>query len=379
MKEARNSRISRRKFLSLSGITAGTVLAFLSSCRKKESLPSPKSSKIYRWKMVTTWPKNFPVLGTGAEKLARNIEAMSGGRLQIKVYAAGELLPPFECFDAVSRGAAEMSHGASYYWKGKVPEAQFFSSVPFGLKSGEMGAWLHHGGGLDLWDKLYADFSVKPFACGNTGVQMGGWFNREIRQLSDFKGLKIRMPGLAGEVLRQCGATVVSLPGGEIFQALQSGAIDATDWIGPSNDLAFGFYKAAKYYYWPGWHEPGTALELNVNRHKYEKLPKDLQIIIQHACKAAYEDMVSEFTARNSIALVTLIQKNKIQLKKFPDEALRTLGKLSRKVVEKLSQKSPISSEIYKSYTDFRKNILEWDRIGEKGFSLARMILDKQR
>ena len=378
MKKDNDSKISRRKFLNLSGLAAGAVAVFLSSCRKKDLSPSSKSNKTYHWKMVTTWPKNFPVLGTGAEKLARNIKTMSGGQFQIKVYAAGELLPPFECFDAVSRGAAEMSHGASYYWKGKVPEAQFFSSVPFGLKSGEMSAWLHHGGGQNLWDKLYADFSLKPFACGNTGVQMGGWFNREIRQLADFKGLKIRMPGLAGEVLRRCGATVVSLPGGEIFQALQSGAIDATEWIGPSNDLAFGFYKAAKYYYWPGWHEPGTALELNVNRHKYEGLPNNLKIIIQYACKAAYEDMVSEFTARNNKALLTLVQKKKIQLRKFPDDVLKTVNKLSREVVEKLSRKNPISSEIYKSYTVFRKNALEWDRIGEQGFSLARMILDKQ-
>ncbi|WP_462322691.1 TRAP transporter substrate-binding protein, partial [Halochromatium sp.] len=199
----------------------------------------------HKWKMVTTWPKNFPGMGTGANKLAELIGQMSGGRIEVKVYGAGELVPAFEIFDAVSRGTAEMGHGAAYYWKGKSEAAQFFASVPFGLTAQEMNSWLYYGGGMELWKELYAGFGLVPAAAANTGVQMGGWFNKEINSLEDLKGLKMRIPGLGGEVLRRAGGTPVSLPGGEIFTSLQSGNIDATEWVGPYNDLAFGLYKAA--------------------------------------------------------------------------------------------------------------------------------------
>ena len=324
--------------------------------------------------MVTAWPKNFPGLGSGAEKLARNIKAMSGGRLEIKLYAAGELVPAFEVFHTVSKGTAEMGHAAAYYWKGKVPEAQFFAAVPFGLNATEMSAWIRHAGGQKLWDDLYADFNLKPFACGNTGVQMGGWFSRPIPDFKSFKGLKIRMPGLGGEVLKRAGATVVSLPGGEIFQALRSGTIDATEWVGPYNDLAFGFYKAAKHYYWPGWHEPGTVLELMVNRKKYEGLPEDLKAILKHASQAAYEDMLSEFQARNNEALLQLVNKHKVKLSRFSDDILKQAGKLSKELVNELAKQSSAAKQIHSSYLAFRKNALQWNYIGEESFSAARML-----
>ena len=187
----------------------------------------------HRWKLVTTWPKNFPGMGTGANKLAELIGQMSGGRIEVKVYGAGELVPAFEIFDAVSRGTAEMGHGAAYYWKGKSEAAQFFASVPFGLTAQEMNSWLYYGGGMELWQELYAGFGLVPAAAANTGVQMGGWFNKEINSVDDLKGLKMRIPGLGGEVLRRAGGTPVSLPGGEIFTSLQSGNIDATEWVGP--------------------------------------------------------------------------------------------------------------------------------------------------
>jgi len=259
--------------------------------------------------MVTTWPKNFPGLGTGANDLAKLITEMTGGRLSVKVYGANELVPAFEVFDAVSRGTAQMGHGAAYYWKGKSEAAQFFSAVPFGLTAQEMNGWLYSGGGMELWQELYEPFGLIPAAAGNTGVQMAGWFNKQINSPADLKGLKMRIPGLGGEVLKRAGGTPVSLPGGEIFSSLKTGAIDATEWVGPYNDLAFGLHKAAKYYYYPGWQEPGTTLEALINKQAFEELTKDLQSIVLNACKVVNQQMLTEYTTRNQQALNTLVNK----------------------------------------------------------------------
>ncbi|OGG98866.1 MAG: ABC transporter substrate-binding protein [Candidatus Lambdaproteobacteria bacterium RIFOXYD1_FULL_56_27] len=355
--------------------------AVLAGCEKKESpvstepgAPMLNLGKTQQWKMVTAWPKNFPGLGTGANYLAQLIESMTGGRIKVKVYGAGELVPAFEVFDAVAKGTAELGHGAAYYWKGKTEAAQFFTTVPFGLNAQEMSGWIHYGGGQQLWDELYAPFGLKPFGAGNTGVQMGGWFNKEIKSIADLKGLKMRMPGLGAEVLERLGATPVNLPGGEIFQSLQSGAIDATEWVGPYNDLAFGFYKVAKYYYWPGWHEPGSVMEGLVNKKVFEALSPDLQAIITAAMRTAYEDMLAEFTARNSSALKTLVGEHKVQLKRFPDEVLKQLGQVSKEVVEGLAAKDPAAKKIYESFEAFRKSALSWTQIGEEGYSLARAL-----
>lgn len=324
--------------------------------------------------MVTTWPKNFPGLGTGANYLGKAIESMSGGEIQVRVYGAGELVPAMGVFDAVSRGTAQIGHGASYYWRGKSEATPFFAAVPFGLTATEMNGWLRYGGGQKLWDELYAQFGLKPFAAGNTGVQMGGWFNKLIQKPEDFKGLKVRMPGLGGDVLQKLGAAVVTLPGGEIFQALKSGAIDATEWVGPYNDLAFGLHKAAKYYYWPGWHEPGTTLEAMVNRKAYEALPKPLQEIVKIACQAANDEMLSEFTARNSSALNTLVGKHKVQLKRFPEPVLKKIGSLSRDVLSEVAASDPFAKKVHDSFIDFRKSSLKWGEISEEGYSLARAL-----
>ena len=333
------------------------------------------SSKVQvqvKWKMVTTWPKNFPGLGTGANYLAKLIGEMSGGRIQVKVYGAKELVPAFEIFDAVSRGTAEMGHGAAYYWKGKSEAAQFFAAVPFGLTAQEMNAWLYHGGGMELWQETYAPFGLVPMAAGNTGVQMGGWFNKEINSAADLKGLKMRIPGLGGEVLRRAGGTPVSLPGGEIFTSLQSGAIDATEFVGPYNDLAFGLYKAAKHYYYPGWHEPGTTLECFVNKKALESLPKDLQSIVLHASRVANQDMLSEYTARNNQALDTLINKHKVDLRRFPDDVLNTLRKLSDEVVAEVGAKDKLSKKVFESYRSFRDQAKAWHDISERAYLDAR-------
>ena len=358
--------MKRRDFIKQAG--AGAVLA-----GSTLAAPLAHAKAEYKWKMVTTWPKNFPGMGTGANKLAKLIEEMSGGRIEVKVYGAGELVPAFEIFDAVSRGTAEMGHGASYYWKGKSEAAQFFSAVPYGFTAQEMNAWLYYGGGMELWQEVYKPFGLIPTAASNTGVQMGGWFNKQINTLDDLKGLKMRIPGLGGEVLQRCGGTPVNLPGGEIFQALQSGNIDATEWVGPYNDMAFGLYKAAKYYYYPGWHEPGTTLECFINEKAFNALPKDLQTIVLTACKAANLDGLSEFTARNNEALHLLVTKHKVDLRKFPDDVLKKLRSISEEVVAEIAAKDPMSKKVYDSYKKFRDQVVAWHDVSERAYLNARV------
>ena len=360
----------RRTFIKRAVTGAGAAIA---TTVLSTTLPTTaQAAKTIRWKMVTTWPKNFPGLGTGANFLAKLIGEMSGGRLKVKVYGAKELVGAFEVFDAVSRGTAQMGHGAAYYWKGKHPATQFFAAVPFGLTAQEMNGWLYHGGGWALWKELYERFDLVPSAIGNTGVQMGGWFNKEIQSVDDLKGLKMRIPGLGGEVLKRAGGTPVSLPGGEIFPALSSGAIDATEWVGPYNDLAFGLHKAAKFYYYPGWHEPGTTLEGLVNKKALMSLPKDLQIIVLNACRVANQDMLADFTARNNDALATLVNHHKVNLKKFPDEVLNKLRKLSDEVVAEIAAEDPFSKKVYESFKSFRDKAVSWHAISEQAYLNAR-------
>jgi TRAP-type mannitol/chloroaromatic compound transport system substrate-binding protein len=325
-----------------------------------------------KWKMVTTWPKNFPGLGTGANKLAELIGEMSGGRIKVKVYGAKELVPAFEVFDAVSQGTAELGHGAAYYWKGKSEAAQFFAAMPFGMTAQEMNGWLYHGGGLELWTELYAGFGLVPAPAGNTGVQMGGWFNKEIKSVADLSGLKMRIPGLGGEVLKRAGGTPVNLPGGELFTSLQSGAIDATEWVGPYNDLAFGLYKAAKYYYYPGWHEPGTTLEALVNKKAFDALPADLQSIVLNACKVVNQDMLAEYTARNPIALQTLLKKHGVDMRPYPDDVIAKLKQLSEEVISEIAQKDEFSQKVFASYQKFLQQSKEWSNVSELAYLKAR-------
>lgn len=338
------------------------------------ALPGTARAQNRSWKMVTTWPKNFPGLGTGANQLAEYITRMSEGRLKVTVYGGGEIVPPLEIFDAVSKGTAEMGHGASYYWTGKAPATAFFAAVPFGLTAQEMNGWLYDGGGQELWDAVYADFNLKPFAAGNTGVQMGGWFNKEINSVDDLKGLKMRMPGLGGQVLAALGAEPKLLPGGEIFTSLQSGAIDATEWVGPYNDLAFGLYKAAKFYYYPGWHEPGTTLEAFVNKQAFDALPGDLQQVVEVACQAANNDMLAEFTARNGGALQKLVGEHGVVLKKFPDSVLKKLHETSREVVADVAAKDGASRRVYDNFSAYLADVAKWTDVSETAYTLAREL-----
>jgi TRAP-type mannitol/chloroaromatic compound transport system substrate-binding protein len=315
--------------------------------------------------MVTAWPRDFPGLGTGANRLAERIGQMSGGRLTVKVYGGNELVPPFEVFDSVERGTAEMGHSAAYYWKGKVPAAQFAAGVPFGLNAQEMNGWFYYGGGLELWREAYQPFGIIPFPVGNSGVQMGGWFNKEINSVGDLQGLKMRIPGLGGEVLRRAGGTPQNIPGAEIYTALQTGTIDATEWIGPFNDLAYGFAQAARYYYYPGWHEPGSALEALVNRSAFEALPKDLQQIIEIACQASNLDMLSEFTARNGEALQQLRDQG-VDVRPFPRDVLEALARTTEEVLADIAATDDLSARMYDSFRSYFSQVQGWSEIGEK-------------
>lgn len=357
----------------VTGIGLAAAGAALAACGKQDTAAgAAESSKTFTWKLVTTWPKNYPGLGMAPEKLAKQVEAMSNGRLKIKVYGAGEIVPALEIFDAVSQGTAEMGHGAAYYWKGKHPAAQFFTAVPFGLNAQEMWGWLHYGGGMELWRKLYAPFNLLPFAGGSTGVQMAGWFNKEIKSVADIKGMKMRIPGLGGEVWTRLGGTSVTLPGGELFTALQTGVIDATEWVGPYNDLTFGFYKITKFYYYPGWHEPGSILEFTVNKSAWETLPPDLQAILESAMRAVNQDMLDEYTARNEQALAELVDKHGVKVLPLPDDVLKELRRVSDEVVADIAKHDAAAQEIHASYVKFRSNVAKYMLISEQAYLNAR-------
>lgn len=328
------------------------------------------SAKI-EWKLVTTWPKNLPGLGSAPENFARYVREMSKGRLDIRVYGAGEIVPAFEVFDAVSQGVAQMGHGAAYYWKGKIPASVFFTAVPFGMTAQEMNGWLHYGGGIELWRKLYAPFGVVPFAGGSTGVQMAGWFNRELQTRSDLAGLKMRIPGLAGEVFDAAGGTAVRIAGGEIYTSMQTGVIDAVEWVGPYNDRILGLNDVAEYYYFPGWHEPGAMLEFTVNAEALAALPDDLAAIVTYAARAANQDMLDEFTARNNEALQVLLESG-AKLRPLPDDILALLYDKAQDAMASLVASDPMSAEINASYAQFAEDVRAYHEISERAYLNAR-------
>ncbi len=371
--------MKRRKFINTLGLSAAAV--GLTACGKgqqpeqiednKTSVKKAFKGKVIEWTMVTTWPKNFAGLGEGAEYLAQLINSMSGGRMRVKVYGAGELVPALQAFESVAIGAAHMGHGAAYYWRGKLNMAPFFAAVPFGLNAQEMNGWLLHGGGIELWRELYGPVGLIPEPAGNTGVQMAGWFNKEINSLEDVKGLKMRIPGLGGEVWKRAGGIPVLMPGSEVFTSLETGVIDAAEWVGPYNDLAFGLFKAAKYYYHPGWHEPGTTLEAIINKKAYEELPEDLQQVVTNACRTANADMLSQFTARNNEALKTLVEKHGVILKELPQDVLNELATISDEMLAEQAN-TDLDKRILNSFIKFRDEARQWHKISEQSYYSAR-------
>jgi len=325
-------------------------------------------------KMVTDWPEGTPGLQTSAVRFAQTVGAATGGRIKIEVFPADTLVRPFETFDAVGAGVADMYHSYQGYFIDKSPAFQFFATMPFGFTADELFAWIHHGGGQALWDALSAQFNVKPLLCSNTGCQMGGWFNNEIASADGFKGLRYRMAGPGAEVLRRLGAIVVMLPGGDIVPALKSGAIDASEWIGPWLDMALGLHKAAGYYYYPGFHEPGAGQTIGINRAVWEGLDANEQRIFEAMAACEYSRSVAEFNANNARSLRQLRDEGTVKILKFDDSLLQVFLKLSNDVVGEVGSGDELSKKIYRSYQQFRASIIGWNDVAERAFLNSRRL-----
>jgi TRAP-type mannitol/chloroaromatic compound transport system substrate-binding protein len=356
--------MDRRQFVTGTGVGAAAAASVF---------PMPTIAQgVRELKMVTTWPKNLPGLQSSAERVAEAITSLSGGRLNVKVFAAGQLVGAFESFDAVSSGLADMYHSSEITWAARSPAFSYFCNVPFGFTPSEINAWIYYGGGQALWDELSAGFGLKPFMCGNTGPQMGGWFTKELTGVESYKGLRYRMPGVGGEVLRRLGAVVVNLPAGEIIPSLRSGAIDASEFAGPWVDMALGLHKAAKYYYYPGFHEPGAALSLVVNRKLWDGLGRIERSVIETAAAAENALSYADFTANDAIALQQIANDPAIQVRKLDDSILQALGKLSGEVLYDTSRKDDLTRRVYDSFIKFRTSALRWGDISERAFLNAR-------
>lgn len=339
---------TRRSFLK-GGLIVGAASA--------GALAAPaivQSQDVIRWTMASSWPKGAPGVGVNAERVAEKIVTMSGGRIEIDFFAGGELVPPFEVFDAVVGGTADLAHTTPYYAVGKDQAMHFFTGVPFGLTALEHIAWLRFGGAQALWDRAYEPFGLKPFYTGSSGPQAGGWFREELTSLDDLQGLNFRVAGLGGEVMRRIGVNPVLLPPGEIFPAMQAGTIDAAEWIGPWNDLAFGLFRVAKHYYMPAFHEMGPALELIVNQEAFNALPEDLQAVVENACMASAMEATADFTFHNIVSLRPLIEEHEVQVHTMPDDIIAALAEQSVPVLQDVADSSPIAGETFTSFQAFR-------------------------
>ncbi len=333
----------------------------------KPAAPAAVKSRI-EMNIVSTWPRDFPGLGTGAQRAAARIETLSEGRIKVNYFAAKERVGAFDSFDEVANGNAQAYHAADYYWKGKHPGWAYFTAVPFGLTYTEINAWIRFGGGQALWDKLGEQFGLKGLMCGNTGVQMGGWFRKEINSSADLKGLKMRIPGLGGDVMAKLGASPISVPGGQIYENLVSGAIDATEWVGPWNDRFMKFYEAAKYYYYPGMHEPGSMLAFGMNAKFWNDLSKTDKAIIEAATAMENDVMMSEFNAKSGEALADLVKNQGVKLRKFNDDIYDSFGDASKEVFETVRAHSPLANEIHESFLKARADLGAWSKISDQAF-----------
>jgi TRAP-type mannitol/chloroaromatic compound transport system substrate-binding protein len=358
--------MDRRSFIKKAGLGAGGVVA-ASTLAAPAIAQSTKEMVI-----VSTWPRDFPGLGIPAQRLSARIAELTEGRIATQYFAAGERVGAFDSFDEVASGNAQAYIGADYYWKGKHPGWAAFTAIPFGLTYTEMDAWIKYGGGQELWDELAGEFGLKNLAMGNTGVQMGGWFNKEIETADDLKGLKMRIPGQGGDVMAKLGASPVSLPGGQIYENLVSGAIDATEWVGPFNDYFMKFYEAAKYYYWPGMHEPGAQLAIGMNKAFWEGLSKTDQEIIKAACAEENAATMAETNANNGAYLNKLINEHGVELREFSDEVYDAFGEAAQEVLEEAMDHSELSKKIFESVITARKDIGSWMAISDVAYSNKR-------
>jgi TRAP-type mannitol/chloroaromatic compound transport system substrate-binding protein len=324
------------------------------------------------WRMITSWPRDLPGPGMNARRLAERITAMSGGRLTVQLHAAGELVPGLQVFDAVNAGVAEMGHSAAIYWTGKTRAAAYFTTVPWGLTPLEHIAWIEHGGGQALWDELYAPFGLKPFMAGSSGMQMGGWFRRELKSQADLKGLKIRAVGLSADVFQKLGAIAVVLPAGEIFPALQSGAVDGVEFLGPNSDRAQGFYQVAPFYYWPTFTKPNGTAECLVGLKAWEALPPDLQAVVANACAAENAFTLAEADWRDGEALATLVQRHGVKLRRWPEDIVAAARTAATELLASFATSGGIEQRIYRSYTDAMSRIQPWSRVSAAAYLEAR-------
>ncbi|MBS28403.1 MAG: ABC transporter substrate-binding protein [Alphaproteobacteria bacterium] len=356
--------MERRKFIKAAGLAGVTGAAATASVFPKPAIAQDR----IEFAMVSTWPRDFPGLGTGAQRFAERLATISEGRIQVQYFSAGERVGAFDSFDEVASGNAQGYHAAEYYWKGKHPGWAFFTAVPFGLTYTEMNGWIRWGGGQELWDELAGQFGLKGLMCGNTGVQMGGWFRKEINSADDLKGLKMRIPGLGGDVMAKLGASPVSLPGGQIYENLVSGAIDATEWVGPWNDGFMKFYEAAKFYYYPGMHEPGSMLAVGLNADFWGKLSKADQMLIEAAAAAENDWMMAEYNAKSGAALKGLIADQGVQLRQFSDDIYDSFGEAAEEVFEEVRAHSDLASRIYDSFAQARTDIGAWTNISDQAY-----------
>ena len=374
--------MKRREFIKKAGLGAATAaaaatgVASLIGCAKeeekkpemKEQAPAVQTQKTIEITMVTTWPRDFPGLGTGAQRFAKRLSDMTNGRMKVNYFAAGERVKAFDSFDEVASGNAQMYHAADYYWKGKHPGYAYYCAVPFGLTYNEFNSWMRFYGGQELWDELGAEFGVKGLMCGNTGSQMGGWFRKEINSPDDLKGLKMRIPGLGGDVMAKLGASPVSLPGGQIYENLIAGSIDATEWVGPWNDGFMKFYEAAKYYYYPGMHEPGSMLAIGMNKKWWDGLSKSDQLTIEAASSMENDVMMAEFNARNGESLAKLVKEQGVKLREFNDDVYEAFGEAAEEVFEEVRGHSKLAAKIHDSFLKARKEVGGWMKIADQAY-----------
>jgi TRAP-type mannitol/chloroaromatic compound transport system substrate-binding protein len=353
--------MKRREFLKKGAVAGGAAAA--------STIAAPAiAQKRIEVAMVTTWPRDFPGLGTGAQRFAKRLSDMTDGRIQVEYFAGGERVKPFDSFDEVASGNAQMYHAADYYWKGKHPGWAYFTAVPFGFVYSEINAWVNWGGGQELWDELAGEFGLKCIPCGNTGVQMGGWFRKEINSPNDLKGLKMRIPGLGGDVMAKLGASPVSLPGSQIYENLVSGAIDATEWVGPWNDSYMKFYEAAKYYYYPGMHEPASMLSVGINKKFWDGLSASDQLTIKAAAHMENDIMMSEYNAKNGESLDKLLREQGVELRVFNDDVYDAFGEASDEVFEEVREHSDLANRIHESFLKARKDVGRWMNISDQEY-----------
>src|SRR3954470_11416601 len=347
---------SRRKFLARAG--AGAAAAVVAAPAIAQALPE------VRWRCASSFPKSLDTIYGGGEVIAKRVAAITGGKFQIRVFGAGEIVPAFGTVDAVQQGTVECTHTAGYYFVGKNRAFAFDTTVPFGMNQRQQNAWIYWGGGLQLMREFFRNFNMISFPAGNTGTQMGGWFRKELKSVNDLKGLKMRIAGLGGEVMARLGAVPQQIAGGDIYPALERGTIDAAEWVGPYDDEKLGFFKIAPHYYYPGWWEACSMYSLMVNIKEWEKLPKEYQAALEAACYEANIDMMAQYDAKNVPALQRLV-KNGVKLHQFSQEILRAAQKAAYELYEDEASKNPAWKKLYEPWKKFRTEQFLWHRVQE--------------